>query len=174
LVVKLGIQGSAENYRAEITAKDSEPGEFSVTLHRESGVRSFLVRLLSLAGDRYTLEIDGRIEDFLVLPDGEKVLVTHEDGAWLFEITSTQKRPSAKSKGVEIAGRVISRAQMSGRVVQVLKQSGDKVEAGEGVLIVEAMKMQNEIVSPKAGTVIRCDLTEGDSVNTGDLLFEVE
>ena len=173
-MVRIGIRGSSENYRAEITANDSKLGEFFVTLHRESGLKSFSVRLLSRAGDRYTLEIDGRIEDFLLLPDGDKVLVTHEDRVWPLEITSARKRPSGGTKGVQIAGHIISRAQMPGRVVQVLNQTGDEVEAGDGVVIVEAMKMQNEIVAPKAGTVIRCDLAEGDSVNTGDLLFEIE
>ena len=172
--MRIGIQGSAEDYRAEVTAEDSELGEFSVTLHREAGPKTFLVRLLSRAGDRYTLEIDGRIEDFLLLPDGDKVLVTHEDRVWPFEITSARKRHSGGTKGVEIAGQITSRAQMPGRIVQVLKQTGDEVEAGDGIVIVEAMKMQNEIVSPKAGTVIRCDVVEGKSVNTGDLLFEIE
>ncbi len=173
-MVKLGIQGSSENFRAEISAENSDLDEFSVTLHRESGLKSFSVRLLSRSGDRYTLESHGKIEDFLLLTDGDKVLVTHEDWVWPLEITSSKKRSSGGTKGVELAGHIISRAQMPGRVVQVLKETGDKVEAGDGVVIVEAMKMQNEIVSPKAGTVIRCDVVEGKSVNTGDILFEIE
>jgi acetyl/propionyl-CoA carboxylase alpha subunit len=173
-VVKLGIQGAAEDFRAEITEDNSASGEFSVTLHREVGSKSYSVRLLSRSGDRYTLEIDGRIEDFLLLPDGDKVLVNHGDQVWPFEITSSRKRSSRGARSVGIGGHSISRAQMPGRVVQLLRKTGDKVDAGEGIVIVEAMKMQNEIVSPKTGTVIRCNLTEGESVNTGDLLFEIE
>lgn len=173
-MVKLGVQGASEIFRAEITEENSDSGEFSVTLHRQVSSKSYSVRLLSRSGDRYTLEIDGRIEDFLLLPDGDKVLVNHGDQVWPFEITPSQKASSKGAKGVEVTGHSISSAQMPGRVVKVLKQAGDQVEPGEGIVIVEAMKMQNEIVSPKAGTVVRCDLTEGESVNTGDLLFEID
>jgi acetyl/propionyl-CoA carboxylase alpha subunit len=173
-VVKLEIEGAAEDFRAEIMEENLDSGEFWVTLHREAGSKSYSVRLLSRSGERYTLEIDGRIEDFLLLPDGDKVLVNHGDQVWPFEITSSQKRSSRGARGVGIGGHSLLRAQMPGRVVQVLRKTGDKVDAGDGIVIVEAMKMQNEIVSPKAGTVTRCDLVVGESVNTGDLLFEIE
>jgi biotin carboxyl carrier protein len=64
-------------------------------------------------------------------------------------------------------------ASMPGKIVRVLLQNNDSVEAGQGVLVVEAMKMQNEIKSPKKGVVQRI-LQEGVAVNAGDVLAIVE
>jgi biotin carboxyl carrier protein len=65
-------------------------------------------------------------------------------------------------------------APMPGKVVRVLVQEGDAVEAGAGVLVVEAMKMQNEIKSPKKGTIQKMLAAEGVAVNAGDVLAIVE
>jgi biotin carboxyl carrier protein len=65
-------------------------------------------------------------------------------------------------------------APMPGKVVRVLVREGDAVEAGAGVLVVEAMKMQNEIKSPKKGKIQRMLAAEGIAVNAGDVLAIVE
>ena len=65
-------------------------------------------------------------------------------------------------------------APMPGTILKVLKASGDAVKAGEVVLILEAMKMENEITAPVDGTVGSLNLTEGSTVAGGDLLFEVK
>jgi len=65
-------------------------------------------------------------------------------------------------------------APMPGKVVRLLARVGDEVEPGAGVAVVEAMKMQNEIKSPKKGTVQKILVTEGAAVNAGDVLAIVE
>jgi biotin carboxyl carrier protein len=65
-------------------------------------------------------------------------------------------------------------APMPGKIVRVLVKPGDEVEAGSGVLVVEAMKMQNEINSPKKGTIQKILVSEGAAVNAGDVLAIVE
>ena len=65
-------------------------------------------------------------------------------------------------------------APMPGKVVRVLASQGAEVEAGAGVLVVEAMKMQNEVKSPKKGTIQRILVSEGAAVNAGDVLAIVE
>jgi len=65
-------------------------------------------------------------------------------------------------------------APMPGRVVRLLVSENDAVEAGQGVLVVEAMKMQNEIKSPKKGVVQRIVAAPGAAVNAGDVLAIVE
>ena len=59
---------------------------------------------------------------------------------------------------------------MAGKVVRVLVKAGETVEAGQGLLVVEAMKMQNEIRSPKSGIVERLLAKEGQPVNAGEVL----
>ena len=61
-------------------------------------------------------------------------------------------------------------APMPGKVVRVLVESGSAVAAGQGLLVVEAMKMQNEIKSPKEGKVERINVREGQAVNAGEVL----
>ena len=65
-------------------------------------------------------------------------------------------------------------APMPGTILKVLKATGDSVKAGEVVLILEAMKMENEITAPVDGTIASLNLTEGSTVAGGDLLFDVK
>ena len=66
------------------------------------------------------------------------------------------------------------KAPMPGRVVRVLVEVGDEVAEGQGVVVIEAMKMQNELKSPKAGRVVRVAVAVGDTVGSGDVLVVVE
>jgi biotin carboxyl carrier protein len=59
-------------------------------------------------------------------------------------------------------------------VVRLLVAAGDEVEEGQGVVVIEAMKMQNELKSPKAGRVVRVGTSVGDTVGSGDVLVVVE
>ncbi|HEV2616005.1 MAG TPA: biotin/lipoyl-containing protein [Candidatus Acidoferrales bacterium] len=61
-------------------------------------------------------------------------------------------------------------SSMPGKIVRVMVRAGELVEAGQGLLVVEAMKMQNEIKSPKAGTIERIAAHEGQTVNAGEVL----
>ena len=65
-------------------------------------------------------------------------------------------------------------APMPGRIVRVLVEEKSDVEAGQGIVVVEAMKMQNEIKSPKMGTVQNILAAAGAAVNAGDVLAIVE
>ncbi len=65
-------------------------------------------------------------------------------------------------------------APMPGRVVRVLAPEKTEVEAGQGIIVVEAMKMQNELKSPKKGVVQKIMAAEGATVNAGDVLAIVE
>ena len=66
------------------------------------------------------------------------------------------------------------KASMPGRVVRVLAARGEEVEAQQGVVVIEAMKMQNELKSPKAGIVAEIRVAAGDTVAAGDVLAVVE
>lgn len=63
---------------------------------------------------------------------------------------------------------------MPGRVVRVMSNPGNRVEEGQPVLVLEAMKMQNEIKSPQAGELVRVNFRTGDYVEAGSILFTVE
>lgn len=76
--------------------------------------------------------------------------------------------------GAGAGGRVTLSSPMPGKVVRVLLNAGDEVAAHQGVLVVEAMKMQNEVQSPKAGKVAEIKVVEGQTVNAGEVLAVIE
>ena len=79
----------------------------------------------------------------------------------------------AKQASAEVSsGSVV--APMPGTVIKIVKNVGDEVKAGELVLILEAMKMENEISAPVSGKIAAINCTAGGTVNGGDVLFEVK
>ena len=126
------------------SVEELEPGVYSIV--RQG--RSFVARV---AGSR--VDIDGRT----------------------FEVTLRDPRAMTR-RGADAggSGRQSIKAPMPGKVVRVLVAAGDTVEAGQGLVVVEAMKMQNELKSPKAGTVIKVSAETGATVSPGDVLVIVE
>ncbi len=90
------------------------------------------------------------------------------------EVRDPRSLRGRKRSAVEEAGPRKIIAPMSGKVVRVLVQENDEVESGQGIMVVEAMKMQNEIKSPKSGKVQKLIAIEGATVNSGDTLAIVE
>ena len=80
--------------------------------------------------------------------------------------------PAAKAAAPASSGSVV--APMPGTILKVNKAEGDSVKAGDVVLVLEAMKMENEITAPADGVIASLSLTEGSTVAGGDLLFEVK
>lgn len=71
------------------------------------------------------------------------------------------------------AGEGVVQSPMPGNINAVKFSAGQSVKAGDVIIILEAMKMENEIVAPKAGTLKGVFVTKGATVNTGDALFEI-
>ena len=81
---------------------------------------------------------------------------------------------SAAAGGDSDSGPQTIKAQMPGKVVEALAAPGDELQAGQGILVVEAMKMQNEIRAPRAGRLVSINVAPGDSVETGRALAVLE
>src|SRR3954447_19573254 len=97
-------------------------------------------------------------------------------GSARFEVELRDPRSLRERRGAGIGDQGARKllAPMPGKVVRVLAAEKSTVEAGQGVIVVEAMKMQNEIKSPKKGTVQKVLAAEGTAVNAGDVLAIVE
>ena len=79
--------------------------------------------------------------------------------------------PAAAPKAAAgAAGAVTVKAPMPGNILDVKVKAGDSVKAGDTLLILEAMKMENEISAPQDGTMASVNVRKGDVVNSGDLL----
>jgi biotin carboxyl carrier protein len=119
-----------------------------------------------LGGQSFEIHVSRSTDGALKLQCGP-----HEFSADIIDSRAWRGR---KHGAVEVEGRQEILAPMPGKVVRVLATVGDIVEAGQGLLVVEAMKMQNEIRSPKSGKVERLLVKEGQNVNAGEVLAWVE
>lgn len=111
------------------------------------------------------------------LPDEGPVKLLVDAKEYVVEVTgraiATKAKPKAAKKGPAGAKGAVT-AQMTGRVISVSVKPGDKVTEGQILLIVEAMKMENEIAAPLAGTVKEVAVAAGARVSEGDLLLQIE
>ncbi len=109
-------------------------------------------------------------------PEGERGGVeVHVHGrAYGVRIIDPKRLRGARAAGEHDGGRAEVSAAMPGKIVRVLVELGQQVEAGDALIVVEAMKMQNEMKSPKAGTVAELRVVSGATVNAGEVLVVVE
>jgi pyruvate carboxylase subunit B len=80
---------------------------------------------------------------------------------------------SAAPSPAPAAGEGVVTAPMPGKILRILVKEGEQVKTGQGLLILEAMKMENEIPAPKDGVVKKILIKEGDTVNTSDPMIEI-
>ena len=79
--------------------------------------------------------------------------------------------PAAPAAAPKAGGPANVTSPLPGTVLRLVKNAGDTVAAGEVVMIVESMKMENEVVAPEAGRIASIAVAAGSAINTGDLLF---
>ena len=165
--MKYEVRISAKTYVVEC---EHHSEGWQARLVGESGTAD----VAEVAPNTFSVLIEGQSHEIYVTPsdNGELKLQTGR-----FEFTAQVVDPRSwrgrRHGGAEAEGRQQIVAPMPGKVVRVLVKVGDAVEAGQGLLVVEAMKMQNEIRSPKGGIVDRVLVDEGQAVNAGEVLCVV-
>ena len=151
--------------RVEVRGGD---GRYAVTVdgralevdHQETGAH---FASLLIGGRSYEAGLEKR-------PDGYNVVLA-EDVLYV-ELRGASRGTAAPRKADTGPARVL--APMPGRLVRVLVEPGQQVEAGDGLVVVEAMKMENELRSPRAGRIAQVPVREGQAVETAALLVVVE
>ncbi len=151
------------------SAEKFAPSEFNVTLHGET----FNIKL---TGSGYTGEAR---RPFYVSVDGisEEVLVET-----LHEVEVTHGKKSSKKQAQDTSKIVRPRPNhegcittaMPGTIIDVKVKIGDRVEAGDSVIVIEAMKMENEIQSPTSGIVVAIHVVKGEAVSPDETLLEIQ
>ncbi len=158
----LYFDGAAHPVRVE-----SGTGEEATTAH--------------VAGEPEPFRI-GRLAGSLLVSQGRKTreaMAFRQKGAVIVEIAGArfvfdEEPGGAGSSRPGATGRAEVRPPMPGKVARILRKNGDSVEEGEGVLVYEAMKMQNEIRAPVSGVIAQLSVTEGSPLEGGEVLFVVE
>jgi biotin carboxyl carrier protein len=154
-----------------------------VEIHRNGDIvtatidgETFEVEVSQPEPNVYLIKRDGQIFEAFVVPSvpGKPRTVTVNGRDVEVKLYDPKR---LRGKGVDTEhgdGLAEIRTAMPGKVVRLLVEVGAAVEKGDGVLVVEAMKMQNELKSPKAGTVKTVKVSEGDTVAAGDVLATIE
>jgi biotin carboxyl carrier protein len=114
----------------------------------------------------FEIEVDNSEDEYRVLVDGRSYRVNLID--------ERRARVDGGEGGIEFQGRQRISVPMPGRVTAVLVSPGDTVEKGQGLLIVEAMKMENEVRSPISGEVKEIKVQPGEAIEGGAVLAIVE
>ena len=163
------VQGQKEPQPVDI--EPAGPGRYKLTLNGnthtvdaltlEHGAVSMLVD-----GESYSVEFEDQGDDVAVMVKGQinRIDVANE----------RKLRLRAASAGFSAEGKQTIVAPMPGKVVKVLVAVGDEVTEGQGLVVVEAMKMENELKSPKAGKVVELLAKEGSTVENNAKLVVVE
>jgi biotin carboxyl carrier protein len=147
-------------------------------------------RLLAVVGDReYSLEISEPEDGVLLFKKGSQIFevfvtqpnspdspthVAIRGSEYDVSIIDPKRLRGTRSDHAHAGGAVEIKTAMPGKVVRLLAGVGDEVNKGDGVVVVEAMKMQNEIKAPKAGLVREVRVAENDTVNAGQTLVVIE
>ncbi len=146
------------------------PSEFNITLHGET----YHIKLTGSghAGEAerpFYVSVDGVTEEVLV-ETLDEILVngnSQASGDKVKNSSSSASRPKPSHEGCVTTA-------MPGTIIDIKVAVGDKVSAGDGVVVIEAMKMENEIQAPKAGTVTSVHIAKGDSVSPNETLIEIQ
>lgn len=120
-----------------------------------------------------SLVAEGRQAEVAVRPTADGIWVSSAEGTGLAEVVDPLADFAKKAHGGGGAGKKVVKAYMPGRVVALLAAEGDVVEVGQGVVVLEAMKMENEIPAETRGTLVKIFVAIGTAVDAGDPLFEV-
>jgi biotin carboxyl carrier protein len=127
---------------------------------------------LRISPGRYSILIGGRSLEVTVENASAGLLLRANGREYQVEIIDPRAWRRGRGGGIELEGRQQLIAPMPGKIVRVLVAKGQQVEAGQGLLVIEAMKMQNELRSPKSGAVEKV-AREGQTVNAGEILAVV-
>ena len=126
------------------------------------------------APDSYLFFLGSSVHEFRVSERATVFDVSIRGRSYAVTIVDPKRLRSGQNSDRHHHGVAEIRASMPGKVVRVQIEAGSSVEKGVGIVVVEAMKMQNEMKSPRAGVVVSINVKAGDTVNAGDVLAVIE
>lgn len=164
-----------------IVLRDGEESRVEVeerghAYHLRIGEQSYIVDSAATNGSVRSLVIEGRqFEVSVRRSNSNKYTVSHQGSIDEVQVLDPLTYLATQSSGRQRReGQQQVLAYMPGRVVEILVEEGAAVQPGQGLIVLEAMKMENEIQAEHEGTIKRIFVTAGQPVEGGDPLFEME
>ncbi len=133
--------------------------------------REIPFRAVRRGGELVAIELEGGLVPVRVARDGERVFVGR--AGRVFEVRREPARPAGRPGSESADHGTGLAAPMPGRIRKILVSPGDRIERGQVILVLEAMKMEHAIRAPRDGTVTRLDFAAGDLVEAGAVLAEI-
>jgi biotin carboxyl carrier protein len=140
---------SIDGTEHDVDARALRPGTWSVII----------------AGRSHVVDLDRRRTGIAASVGASEALLQVEDALHKRLASAAGARPAARGEAI--------RAPIAGKVVKVVVAVGDQVAPGAAVIVLEAMKMENELAAERGGTVSAIHKVAGQAVDTGDLLVEI-
>ena len=160
-----------ETPAAEVELESLGGGRYAVTLEG----RTFEVESLVLPNGAVSMIVEGKSFSVEFDEKGDEVSVLLRGQLTRFDVADERKlRMREATAGFTVEGKQTVTAPMPGKIVKIFVKVGDAVTEGQGLVVVEAMKMENELKSPKAGKVTEIITKEGATVENGAPLVVVE
>jgi biotin carboxyl carrier protein len=164
LSMKLIAELKNEKHQVEIKREGAK-------LFAQIDERSYEIESSEVEPNVYLFKYNNQIHQIYVAPNGFINIGNHQ-----LEIKIIDPKRLRNLAGAETGNDGIAeiKTAMPGKIVRILVAEGTEVIQGEGVIVVEAMKMQNELKSPKGGIIKEIKVDEGATVNAGDVLVIIE
>lgn len=140
------------------------------------GDASFDVEISEPEPNVYLIKKNGRVFEAFASRSSltGETLVSVRNEAFSIRINDPRRLRTSASDAAGGDGPVEIRASMPGKIVRTLTEVGAEIDKGQGVIVVEAMKMQNELKSPKRGVIKEILASDGMTVSAGDVLVTIE
>ena len=135
------------------------------------GIR-YQVDALKLEGDFFSVLMEGRSYEVSVEARGDTYYVRHGASELLVTLSDPSRQARDAAAGADGPENIIT--MMPGKVVRLMAAEGESVEAGQGLIVVEAMKMENEIAASREGKVASIKVEPGQTVEGGAVLMVIE
>ncbi|MDQ4120805.1 MAG: hypothetical protein M3209_05095 [Acidobacteriota bacterium] len=167
--MKLFAEHNGEKHEIEIKVED-------LKVFARVGERNYELEVHEVEPNTYLFNVSGRIYECYVAPKNAAGINRVRQGTKTFDLKlfDPKRLRGAQDIGGAAEGTAQIITQMPGKVVRVVAEVGQEVKIGDPIIVVEAMKMQNEMKSPKDGTVKEIRAETGATVNAGDVLAVIE
>lgn len=173
---KYEISVGGKTHKVEVEQAASDPASSSVEALYQVRLngREIPVSCVPVSDGTLSLIVNGESFEVQCERVAEALLITLRGASYECTVSDPRSLRTRKKLGVADSGEQKLTASMPGKVVRIIAAVGDQIKAGQGILVIEAMKMQNEVRSPKDGRLKKLLVKQSANVVAGEVLAIIE
>ena len=168
------ITAGAKTHKIEVVSATASSSSGDVAYRVRLDGHEIAVSCISVGQSSLSLIVNGSSFDVACERTGELVQVSVHGTIFECIVSDPRSLRARKKAGLADSGEQKMTAAMPGKVVRITASVGDQIKAGQGILVIEAMKMQNEVRSPKDGHLRKILARQGANVVAGEVLAIIE